>query len=1286
MAEGLASSETHDLHPFTAQLRAFQQRLLQVDARNPSVFTGKIVKKRNFDLCKLDEKKAEKAFAHVITGGGRQRLLGEAKTDKEAMAQREHLRQLAKTAADREEETGLEELRVATAWIEGRVDARTYVRAPLLLRTATLLRVRGAKSGWTLEIPKDGELQVNQALLGALAKGLRWTFPEEAQVALVAKVEELAERKEKSAEALMQVVAEVLEGAELPLKEFDDGPRTLEALTKAEAMAEESATPSLRLRGFAVVGVFPQSSTALYSDYEELAARADAGEVDQGIIDNLLETPGDPDSTPIDDSPSFESSVDLDQVPAASVHVALPCDPSQYAILCEAQWAECTVVRGPPGTGKSQVIANLVVDSLSRGERVLVVCQKRAALDVVQARLRDTGLTPWTYVVHDATADRGEVYVQLRQGIERSRHPAGPDASTSLANVSTMIDRTMAELRAIVDPLKASTHGRPLSHWYRHAPQSKSLPADLPPELVALGWDDLQRILGEIQSLREAAVAFSGEGAATRMRKSWAGFGQAEARSILEAVDRIVELAAGQSTSLVLVPRERIEGLRAVLASYRELVGRWWRFLSPRWWRTKTSVGRAVGELGNRPPEHWDAPLDMAASLQDSLAALRRFFAPAWVDEVERALRSGVPGQLDDVRSIVGRDFDRIVGLDGRLSKLEPWTQQLLAREDSGLNAAAGLDPASSAPSLWAQAVRRNVILHWIEQIERQHPALRGEPFVEYRRLRAQLVALLEQQAEFTTHAVVRAVHERSCRREHPPEMEGSRARPETIWNKLEHELGKQRRLWPLRKTLREFEWPLRHLARAWLLSPEVAAEILPLERGCFDVAIFDEASQLPLERALPVLYRCKRIVVAGDEQQMPPSRFFERGLDDEELDEEGEVIEDARAALSLLEQAKKIYGFRYLGWHYRSEFGELIEFSNQAFYDGGLHITPPPRRKGAATPITFHAVDGVWENQTNFAEAKRCVSLIEEIARANEAKPKSIGVVTVNMKQQQAIDDALRQEEEARPELAELLHELRYPASGSRDDALIIKNIENIQGDERDVIIFSTGYARPPGDRTVRRNFGAIGQAGGENRLNVAFTRARSEMHVLCSFDPAEVPVEGSKNRGPKVLMSYLQYARAVSEGREELARSLVADMGLDVERRASANGKSLQFDSAFEEGVHDALRRRGLELDTQVGSGGYRIDLAVVDPRDRTRYCLAIECDGATYHSGRSVRERDVARQQLLEGRGWTFERIWSRDWWRDPQREIERIVGRVEALTGAGGDEESLAEQEAIDLVEE
>ena len=1265
---------------FTQQLRAFQQRLLQIDARNPSVFTGKIIRRKNFDLTSVGTKIAEKAFAQVIAGGGRQRLIDEAGLDPEVVKQREHLRLVDKAAADREEETGLEDLRVATVWLEGRLDDRLFVRAPLILHSAELTRAKGNRPGWTLELPKDSELQFNQALLAALRKNLRWSPSEELLAQIVASIETLQQDKRKTPHDLLQTVGELLRQAELPVIGIDEGVVALNAVTKAEALAGAldgsptpppgslggSASPSLgvRIRGYVLVGVFPQSSTALYQDYDELAAKAEAGEVDQGIIDNLLETPGDAGPSPADTRVRS-----LDDIPATQVNVALPCDPSQFAVLREAQVAECTVVRGPPGTGKSQVIANLIVDALSRGERVLVVCQKRAALDVVQARLQSTHLTPWTYVVHDAVADQREVYAQLRNALSLSKQQPGPSVAPSLQSVSAQIDRCIADIRAIVEPLRADTHGRPLTEWYRRAPTGQSRPAALPEPLVALSWDDVQRILEQLEHFRTDALRLSSDGSPVRARKSWHAFGGLHQGELLKALDTIIGAAAGQRGAAVVVPRQAIDHLRQALATYRELVGRWWRFLSPRWWRARKDVQHGCGVLGTSDVEAWDPKLDVATQLRQGLDTLREFFDPAWIQQLEQGLSTtpDTTSVLEQVRSVVQADFERVVTLDQRLGRLEPWAAQLVCHHDPELLSTVGFSAQSTDPAHWRQAVQRNAILRWIDAAETQYPALRGEPFVEYRRHRDRLVALLAEQAQLTIQAVAREVHAASTVRELPPELAQTRTRPETLWNKLEHELGKQRRLYPLRKTLREFAWPLRTLARCWLMSPEVAAEVLPLQRGCFDMAIFDEASQLPLERALPVLYRCKRVVIAGDEQQMPPSRFFESSGDDDELDDEGDPIDDARVADSLLEQAKKIYNFRYLSWHYRSEHGQLIDFSNQAFYDGSLHITPPPTRTGNAAPIQFHPVDGTWDKQVNLTEAQYCVQLIARLAREHRNAPKSIGVVAVNQKQQNAIDEALHQAEQSDPALAELLHALRHPASGVRDDALVVKNIENVQGDERDIIIFSTAFARPPNDRTMRRNFGAISQVGGENRLNVAFTRARTQMHILCSFDPNEMPVEGLKNRGPRVLKSYLQYAKAISEGHTDLAEDLLSDLAQATNRPASLRPQEgPRFDSAFEQQVHQALSARGLHVDTQVGVGGYRIDLAVVHPDDPTRYCLAIECDGATYHSGRSVRERDIARQQLLESRGWTFERIWSRDWWKRPQAEVERIIARVHELT--------------------
>lgn len=1256
--EGALAATPEACQRLSQQLRVLQQRLLQLDARNPSVFTGKIVSRRNFDLVSLDASIAEKAVAHVVAGGGRQRLLDEKGLEPEVVKRREHLRHVAKAAADHEEEKGLEDLRVGVAWLEGRLDDTTYVRAPLVLYPATLVRPKGERAGWTLELSKDSELQVNHALVALLHKHLRWSPDEEKVTQLTEGVEALARDKRHTMADFLRTVGAWLRESEFVLEDIDDAPQRLEPITKAEALAKGPA--GLALRGYAVVGMFPQGSTALYEDYETLMQRAQDGEIDQGIIDNLLETPGDAPGEPGETRPDS-----IDDVPAARVAVALPCDPSQYAVLCEAQVAECTVVRGPPGTGKSQVIANMIVDALAQGERVLMVCQKRAALDVVQARLPPS-LRPWSYVVHDASADRKDVYAQLRAAVQRSKEPPAASLTSARRSIAARIDRHIAAIREIVEPLRCDHRGRPVGEWYRRAPVGRRAPVRLPSPLVESSLDDVQRLLQRLERCRTDALRFSGEGAPLRGRTNWAGLGGLEQRALLDALDGIRGALATPRGELVVVSGTVLEGLRRALATYRALVDRWWKVLSGRWWKARLDVRRGTAIVGTEALERWDERLERAAQLRNGLDGLAPFFQPEWLAQLEHGVKAGddLLARVAELHAIVRDEFDRVVQLEQSFATIDPWARDLTCADDAPLFAAADMSPQRAS---WAQAVEANLVLHWIDDAERRFPRLRGEPFSEYRRLRDELVGMFAEQAELTVAAVAREVHVEATRRDLSPELAGSRSRPETMWNKLEHELGKQRSVWPLRKVLRVFAWQMRQIARCWLLSPEVAAEILPLERSMFDRVIFDEASQLPLERALPVLYRCRRVVIAGDEQQMPPSRFFMASDDEDEFDEEGESIDDARTAESLLEQAKKIYGFRYLGWHYRSEHGALIDFSNQAFYDGTLHITPPPWRASSAAPIRFHRVDGVWHQQTNAAEAERCVQLIGEIARAHAEKPVSIGVIAINQKQQHAIDEALRRAEARDPEFATLVHALRHPASGARDDALVVKNIENVQGDERDVIIFSTAFARPPDDRTMRRNFGAISQAGGENRLNVAFTRARKQMHVLCSFDPDDMPVEGLKHRGPRILKAYLRYAKATSEDQRELAESLLSDLAQTMNRpHGGTPGVVLQFDSPFEEQVHRALVERGFEVDTQVGVGGYRLDLAVVNPVEPTRYCLAIECDGAMYHSGRSVRERDIARQALLEQRGWTFERIWSRDWWRNPQAEIDRIVTRIESLT--------------------
>jgi very-short-patch-repair endonuclease len=231
-------------------------------------------------------------------------------------------------------------------------------------------------------------------------------------------------------------------------------------------------------------------------------------------------------------------------------------------------------------------------------------------------------------------------------------------------------------------------------------------------------------------------------------------------------------------------------------------------------------------------------------------------------------------------------------------------------------------------------------------------------------------------------------------------------------------------------------------------------------------------------------------------------------------------------------------------------------------------------------------------------------------------------------------------------------------------DERLFVKNIENVQGDERDIIVFSTGYG-PGVDGRVRLQFGSLSNQGGENRLNVAVTRARKQIHVFSSVNPDEIDVSTTRNEGPKYLKWYLQYAKAVSDSNsKEADRHLKEFSG--GPHTPSAPGGRLIFDSVFEEEVQQALTERGLLVDTQVGASGYRIDLAIRHPQSKDRYVLGVECDGASFHSAKSVRERDVYRQRYLESRGWNIARIWSRNWWRNRSKEVDRIQDLVRELT--------------------
>src|SRR5712692_5992262 len=300
---------------------------------------------------------------------------------------------------------------------------------------------------------------------------------------------------------------------------------------------------------------------------------------------------------------------------------------------------------------------------------------------------------------------------------------------------------------------------------------------------------------------------------------------------------------------------------------------------------------------------------------------------------------------------------------------------------------------------------------------------------------------------------------------------------------------------------------------------------------------------------------------------------------------------------------AKRIFGCEYLTWHYRSKYQELIDFSNHAFYEGRLQIAGTILRNPSFPPIQWVSVDGQWnERRQNPVEAKKVVDIIKEILRkGNEGDSlPSLGVVTFNDPQRLAILDEIDLRSSRDSEFDRLIELAENPKSGNIDDRIFVKNIENVQGDERDIIIFSIGYGKG-NDGRLKMVFGSLNLEGGENRLNVAVTRAREQVFVVCSFDPTELKAEQAANQGPKLLRQYLDYSHGVSDNNEEAVKSVLSDLNSDLLKRPTG---PLIFESELEHQIYEALTKTGYHLVTQVGNSGYRIDLAVVHPKDPSRY----------------------------------------------------------------------------------
>ncbi len=1221
-------------------------------------------------------------------------------------------------------------------WRKSATDARVY-RAPLVLLPVKLQR-KSVRSGVKLSHHED-EPRFNLTLLQMLRQDFELEIPE-------------------------------LAGA-LPTDDFGvDLPRVWNLVRRAVR-----DTPGFEVTTDVMLGTF---SFAKYLMWKDLVDRTDALKANP-VVRHLLETPREPYEA-CDRQPPHPDALDAEVAPA-DLFTPLPADSSQLAAVVGSSLGCDFVLDGPPGTGKSQTIANMIAHNLALGRTVLFVAEKRAALDVVHRRLVAHGLGPFCLELHSNKASKADVIAQL-----------GAAWATTEASPADAWARRAAELKTSRDGLNrlvAALHRRRANGLTLYGAIGRVVRDGA---AIALGWPaDRMHDEAALDALREAVrrldvnrpaetpenlAAFAHVGK-TEWSNAWAAELLASAAALGLAADEVAETRTRFVELLGVEPPRDARGLFAtaylaaglaggsgldlafafapdaariveharealpILAAYETQAGALsvakdegavravpvaqldaaWTAAKNAFWPLsifrKKAVARQLDAGGNADPE---TDLPRLAEMQALLARVDELGAvagdvPGWcgvdtdIGHVGRsldaadALRAGMAGAADTpdrliaLRGSVRRlcvDGNEFLGPDGAVGRAGAAYRTAHTRFVDALDTferiAASLAPVDAtdlpfaaraiADGLAARAGRLNAWTGWcrarasareldlqpiLDAIEAgsivpgtsvdafdlayarwwAEATIDAEAVVRDFNLAEQSDAIarfqdLDAQVATLTQAYIRAKLSGAI-----PSKDG---RQPPGYGALAHQLKLQRPRKPVRQLLSEMGPALNTLAPCILMSPLSVAQYLPPDAALFDLVIFDEASQITPWDAVGAIARGRQLVVAGDPKQMPPSNNFGRSGNPEE-DDESEIEADQESILEECLGARLPQ--RRLTWHYRSRHESLIAFSNHRYYDGDLITFPAPERR--ETAVSLRRVDGAWSSgkaRTNQAEAEAIVA--EVVARLTDpgsvdeaGKPLTLAVITMNAEQQKLIEDLLDRARQGRPELETWFGE-------DAAEPVVVKNLETVQGDERDVILLGIGYGpATPGTPVMSMNFGPLNRSGGWRRLNVAITRARREMVVFASFPPNLIDLNRTNAEGVRDLKHFLEYAE---RGPKALGEAVAGSVG--------------GFESPFEQAVAAGLRDRGWTPVPQIGVSRFRIDLGVVHPDRPGDYLAGVECDGASYHSAATARDRDKVREGVLRGLGWELVRVWSTDWWIDRDGALDRLDAALRTLLEA------------------
>lgn len=1135
----------------------YKDRLTNISRRNPNLYMGKTVKRSSFDLALMNQ---HIDLIKFLTNKRVSTLRLEFASSFSGENLERHITTLYRETNKEEKETGSYDLYIGYPYVEGVFKKdRFAIRAPLLYFPVKLVR---NKREFSIKKDKDKDIIYNRDLILATSKMEQSDI--DSNVPYI---------NDFSIKTLTEIVIPFYEKNGINIKD-----KTMNFEFEPFKAAQKDQFVKRRTGVFSIsenitLGRYKLYSSMIQKDMSKILDQNKYNELLEGLIDesNLFEA-----------EKKVIFNVDADKIQENKLSYINEINYAQEKVIDLLNKEKKLVIWGPPGTGKSQTITSLIASSVLKGENVLVVSEKKVALDVIYSRLK--GASKYSMFIDDAD-NKQDFYHKLKEFV--SPTPPQRTLNNDIFKLEEEIRDILFAMDKSLDLLyNHSIQDVPMSMLYKRYVKDKDIIKELTPKKVHIMFENIFR-KPKFKELDAIEKTFSKKQTLTDVLNY---------DQMISANPLLIKLETKISRSNMIDFDEFTKEYEAVVEKSKHV-----------WFVRRNKYRNAFIEKNKK------RLLFLTKKGMLDSKYLKLLFKD------------------DSLHTYISQNINKLNKIVTIYSKLSTNDHKFLHMLVHHPLVKDFKDIAKYRVYLFDAFYTG--YLEEFKAKNQNHLYI----FDKYKDKLNELNVLMEEKKQVTIESF---------------EME---------LYKHAFDFSNTKRIMDIKRILEStrkpsvkafidiFQLELMSSVRIWMMTPEVVSAIIPLVYGMFDLVIFDEASQMYVEKGIPAIYRAKKVVIAGDTKQLRPSSLGIGRLEDEDEYYEDKVLRNVSIdAKSLLDLARYKYQETILNYHYRSKYEELIAFSNHAFYDGKL-IVSPNQSNSVKPPIEYvYVKDGIFENRRNIEEAKAVIKLIKKIFR-DRTNNETIGVITFNSTQRDLIENYIDEELFKRSRYQKEFESELFRNEDGEDTSLFVKNIENVQGDERDIIIFSMGYAKDPMG-IIKRRFGWLNNDGGQNRLNVAISRAKQKIYFVSSLYPEELKVEDLKSTGPKLLKDYMRYCYYVSNRKTDLAKEVLNKL------HSNENGDGETKISDLVKDIQKRLERNGYQVKVAIGIGNYSINLAIYN-QETNSYNLGIIVDAGNGYA-LDARKDLLHQEKYLEARNWKLYRVFSSNWYIDPNKEMRNI----------------------------